>query len=116
MIAEELGPIQEECERLQQERDGPDRDEAEARAQVLQDAPSARLFLRYHAEARLSFQKAYSELVKALERDKAAHAAPAAAAPTVAPNEPRGVAGAESSTPRDGRGGTGAFCPSHPES
>src|SRR5436305_11283015 len=94
MIAEELGPIQEECERLQQERDGPDRDEAEARAQVLQDGPSARLFLRYHAEARLSFQKAYTGLVQALERDKAAQAeavtapAPAAAPEPVSRTEP----------------------------
>jgi hypothetical protein len=74
MIAEQVVPLEEEEERLSAEREEADRDEAPDRALVLQDAPSARLFLRYHAEARLSFHKAYSELIKTLERDKAAAA------------------------------------------
>ena len=51
--------------------DDPDRDSAADRALILLDGPSARLFLRYHAEARTSFHRAYGSLVKALEHDAA---------------------------------------------
>ena len=47
----------------------PDRDEAEARAMILVEEKSARLFLRYHAEARNAFHRAYGQLVKTLDRD-----------------------------------------------
>ncbi len=57
-------------------RDDPDRAEAADRALILHDVPSARLFLRYHAEARTAFHRAYGSLVKALERDAAADAEP----------------------------------------
>ena len=62
-------------------------------AAILQDGPSARLFLRYQAEARTSFHRAFSELVKTLARDKAE--AEAEAAEPASPNEPIFVASAK---------------------
>jgi hypothetical protein len=126
MVAGELSRLEEACERLGTERDDPDRDEAPARALVVQDAPTARLFLRYHSEARTSFHKAYSELVRTLERDKDAaaesissggtggsstsasgakehgwssHPLPATAA--VSPNEPAAAAGGLVESPNE---------------
>ena len=46
-----------------------DRAEAQARALILTDGPTARLFLRYHAEARMSFHRAHRALLKQLDRD-----------------------------------------------
>ena len=46
-----------------------DRAEAQARALILTDGPTARLFLRYHAEARMSFHRAHTALLKQLDRD-----------------------------------------------
>ena len=46
-----------------------DRAEAQARALILSDGPTARLFLRYHAEARMAFHRAHSALIKTLEQD-----------------------------------------------
>ena len=63
------------------------------RALILHDGPSARLFLRYHAEARTTFHRAYGSLVKALERDAATDSPneatdpPAVPADAVSPNE-----------------------------
>src|SRR5205085_1755159 len=48
---------------------------------------SARLFLRYHAEARTAFHRAYSELVKTLERDAQEPTETAAETPA-GPSEP----------------------------
>ena len=45
--------------------------ESSDRALILQDERQARLFLRYHAESRTSFHRAYGELVKTLARDAA---------------------------------------------
>ena len=62
----------------------PARDEAETRALILRDPSEARLFLRYHAEARTAFHRAYRELVKTLEADAASPIAES-------PNEPNAV-------------------------
>jgi hypothetical protein len=36
---------------------------------ILSDGATARLFLRYHAEARMAFHRAHSALLKTLEQD-----------------------------------------------
>ena len=59
----------------------PDRAGAADRALILHDIPSARLFLRYQAEARTSFHRAYGSLVKTLDLD-------ATGGPAVSPIEP----------------------------
>ena len=63
-------------EAVLQEVDGPDRAEVAERALILQDPVSARLFLRYHSEARNSFHRSYAALLKTLERDAEAPDAP----------------------------------------
>ncbi len=87
MALEKLEPLRalEAC--LRAEFDAPDRAGAADRALILHDAPSARLFLRYHAEARMAFQRAYGSLVKTLDRD-AAEAETETAAPADSPDEP----------------------------
>ena len=80
----------EEIERLRvalaalQEGDELDRAESGARAMVLSDPTSARLFLRYHSEARNSFHRSYAALLKTLERDAEGPDAPPE---TDSPNE-----------------------------
>jgi hypothetical protein len=109
MINDQIEPIREEAERLSADRDEPDRAEAVNRALVIQDAPTARLFLRYQSEARTSFHKAYAELVKTLERDKAEGAAPSGPAEetAVSPNEPEpGFAAVPDSPNEPGRAET----------
>jgi hypothetical protein len=69
-------------------RDDPDRGGAADRALILDDGPSSRLFLRYHAEARTSFQRAYGSLVTALERDAATASPNEATDPPDAPEAP----------------------------
>ena len=49
--------------------DAPDRAGAKDRALMLKDEKDARLFLRYNAEARNGFHRAFSELGKALKSD-----------------------------------------------
>jgi hypothetical protein len=49
-----------------------DLEDAKARALVIQDGPTARLFLRYHSEARNAFNRALAQLMKVLELDAAA--------------------------------------------
>ncbi len=80
------------------------RAESESRAMILRDASTARLFLRYHAESRTAFHRAYRELVKTLEADAAspvedAPDAPEASPPppqtAVSPNEPNSDVSAE---------------------
>jgi hypothetical protein len=39
------------------------------RVSILEDAATARLFLRYHSEARTTFHRSYNALVKALSLD-----------------------------------------------
>ncbi len=74
----------------------PDRAEASSRCLILADPSQARLFLRYHAEARTSFHRAYRELMKALEIDAmnpaeevpdVPESPPPAPEETVSPNE-----------------------------
>jgi len=91
MALDALGPLREIEEEMRTSLDRPERAEAEDRAMILQDGPSARLFLRYHAEARTAFHRAYGSLVKTLERDAAFDTDTDAAdepAPVVSPNEP----------------------------
>ena len=49
--------------------DDPDRAGAKDRALILQDEKQARLFLRYNAEARNGFQRAFGTLLKTLQAD-----------------------------------------------
>ncbi len=74
----------------------PDRAEASSRCLILADPSQARLFLRYHAEARTSFHRAYGELMKTLEIDAmnpvedvtdVRYTPPPAPEETVSPNE-----------------------------
>ena len=55
----------EDCLRI----DDPDRSAASDGGLVIREPVSARLFLRYHAEARLSFQQNYRALLSTLESD-----------------------------------------------
>ncbi len=85
------------------------------RAMILQDEPSAKLFLRYLAESRSTFHRSFKELVKTLDRDQAENATPTVVSPnepklvvdaaktasetasnTVSPNEPNGETATES--------------------
>jgi hypothetical protein len=86
LVADHLGPLIEREERLRTQFDDPDRAEASDRRLIPEDTTSARLFLRYQTEARTSFHRAYSELVKTLARDKAEAAE--AAENVASPNEP----------------------------
>ncbi len=79
----------------------PDRAALASRSLILQDPSEARLFLRYHAEARTSFHRAYRELIKTLELDAlsspddlpiVAEPPPAPPPNAVSPNEPKSVA------------------------
>jgi len=96
MALEKLEPLRalEEC--LRAEFDAPDRAGAADRALILHEGTSARLFLRYHAEARTAFQRAYGSLVKALDRDAAEAET---AAPAVSPDEPDAPAPTPAETP-----------------
>jgi hypothetical protein len=84
-VAEELAALRAKEEQLSAEIEDDDYAESESRAAILRDEHSARLFLRYHAESRTSFQRAYGALVKSIAaRDEE----PAlVAAPTASPNE-----------------------------
>ncbi len=55
------------------------------RALILQDEPSAKLFLRYLAESRSTFHRSFKELIKTLDRDQAENVTPT----VVSPNEPK---------------------------
>jgi hypothetical protein len=113
LIAEQVAFLTTEGNRLEAAFDGPDRDEAPARAAVVLDPVPARLLLRYQAEARTSFHRSYSELVKTLERDRAERAESAASpspspAPSpepapkpVSPNEPVEEVDREADSPNE---------------
>ena len=85
------------------------------RAMILEDEPSAKLFLRYLAESRSTFHRSFKELVKTLDRDQAENVTPTVVSPnepklvvdgaktasettskTVSPNEPNGETGEKS--------------------
>jgi hypothetical protein len=61
------------------------------RVSILEDAATARLFLRYHSEARTTFHRSYNALVKALSLDAEAAASadnpPADLVAASSPNE-----------------------------
>jgi len=80
MVVANLEPLREIEGNLRTFHDEPDRAGVSDRALILHDGPSARLFLRYHAEARTAFHRAYGSLVKTLELD-------AAGGPAVSPIE-----------------------------
>ncbi len=93
-----LRDLEEEYRELYEDPHAP---ESESRAMILRDASTARLFLRYHAESRTAFHRAYRELVKTLEADAASpvedvspnepdvpEASPPPAQAAVSPNEP----------------------------
>ena len=84
----------EALEALLEALEAADRAEAQARALILTDGPTARLFLRYHAEARMAFHRAHSALIKELERD---------ASEEDSPNEP-GDPGGDGLSPDDPKG------------
>lgn len=71
MVGEEVTRLKAERERIGTELEDPDDAEAQARALTLNDPTEARLFLRYHAEARNTFHRNYAALVKTLEHDAA---------------------------------------------
>jgi hypothetical protein len=116
LIAEQVAFLKPEGNRLEDAFDGPDRDDAPARAAVVLDPVPARLLLRYQAEARTSFHRSYSELVKTLDRDRAERAESAqsstdtAPVPTpttapapepVSPNEPTKLGGRKADSPNE---------------
>jgi hypothetical protein len=107
--AEELEGLREREERLRVEVEGPSRSGAAERALAPRDTGEARLLLRYQAEARTAFHRAYGQLLKTLEHDRAeAEAAvkepePEPAAP---PNEPAEPAAAGPKPPAEPSGGS----------
>src|SRR5262249_35356116 len=88
MVSEKLAVLCELEADLRQMYDEPDRAGAADRALILQDGPTARLFLRYHAEARTAFHRSSHQRLKALKADAEAPVPAAAEAPeAVSPNE-----------------------------
>ena len=81
LAAGELDDLRASERVCREEIEGPDRAEAADCALILKNPVAARLFLRYHAEARTTFQRAYKALVQTLERDQAE-------ADEFSPNEP----------------------------
>jgi hypothetical protein len=108
LVAERLALLRELESDLRSSIDGPERAAAADRALILRDEKAARLFLRYHAEARTAFSRAHSQLLKALAE------APSAAPAAVSPNEPNG-AGADAAKSDDPRTSEEASAPPGPE-
>jgi hypothetical protein len=122
-VAEEMDRLRSREARLRQELEAPGRAEASQRALVLKDEAEARKFLRYHAESRTSFHRAYAQLLKTLERDAAEGPAapvspneldepaeegpPAEPERCISPNEP-------SRAPADGQVCDASHCPGEP--
>ena len=71
MVADNLAPIRELADDLDEVVDAPDRAGAADRALVLRDDRRARLLLRYQSESRTAFHRHYASLLKTLERDAA---------------------------------------------
>ncbi len=87
------------------------------RSLILQDEPSAKLFLRYLAESRSTFHRSFKELLKTLDRDQAENASSTALSPNepklvveeaVSPNEPNAETGEESEEVAQSRGSKAA--------
>ena len=74
VIEARLKDVREEADRLCTEIDDPNRAEAPDRATLLTDPEEARLFLRYHAEARTSFHRHMTALTKAIKEERDAEA------------------------------------------
>src|SRR4051812_34641868 len=106
MVAEELAMLRAEMARLWTEIDGPDRAGAADRALILRDPVEARLFLRYHAESRTGFHRAFRELVRVLQGEAQARVGFVAASP----NEPS----SEGAERRADRGPIAAASPNEP--
>ena len=66
LAAESLSELRAEAQRLDEEFDLPEREETADRSLLLPEA-SARVFLRYHAESRVTFQRSYAALMKAIK-------------------------------------------------
>ncbi len=91
--------------------ENPDRAEAASRSLILHDPGEARLFLRYHSEARNAFHRAYRDLIKTLEMDamspveddfpaqEVVAPPPPPPAETVSPNEPKSSVNSEKYVP-----------------
>jgi hypothetical protein len=107
LVAERLALLRALESELRESIDGPERAAAAERALILRDEKEARLFLRYHAEARTAFNRAHSQLLKALAE------APSAAPAAVSPNEPNGT-GAEAVKPDDPKSSEEDSAPSGP--
>ena len=71
MVVERIETYRESESAYSKDYDNANFAESSDRALILQDERQARLFLRYHAESRTSFHRAYGELVKTLARDAA---------------------------------------------
>jgi hypothetical protein len=108
LVAGRLALLRELEAELRESIDGPERAAAAERALILRDEKEARLFLRYHAEARTAFNRAHSQLLKALAE------APSAAPAAVSPNEPNG-AGTDAVKPDDPKTSEEDSAPSRPE-
>ena len=91
ILTVEIDALKERAARLLIEEEGPARTEAAAQALVPDDPHLAQLQLRYYAESRTAFHRAYAALVKTLDRDQQAAAEPAPepspALEAVSPNE-----------------------------
>ena len=109
-VDEKLAALRAQEEEYRELYEDPARAESESRAMILRDASTARLFLRYHAESRTAFHRAYRELVKTLEADaampvedapNAPESSPPPAPTAVSPNEPNSDASSEEYKPFD---------------
>jgi hypothetical protein len=92
ILREQEARFREEGQWLAEHIDGPARAEAPGRAVLIQDPERARLYLRYSAEARTGFDRAWGSFQKALECDRAEGADPVPVAePAAAPVGPSGA-------------------------
>ncbi len=87
LVAEKLTSLRGWLEQLTQAFEKANDANVADRALILQDEPSAKLFLRYLAESRSTFHRSFKELLKTLDRDQAENATPL----VVSPNEPKVV-------------------------
>jgi hypothetical protein len=91
MIANEIGEARERERYLMTVDEAAMREWIGDRVSILEDAATARLFLRYHSEARTTFHRSYNALVKALALDAEAAASaenpPADLVAASSPNE-----------------------------
>jgi hypothetical protein len=69
MVDTEQARLKGESQRLSRWIDGPAREAAVGRAYMPFESPQTRLYLRYQAESRLAFHRAYDTLTKTLKQD-----------------------------------------------